>query len=223
MNKKINMLILTAMITLSITGCASSKEVKVPENKVKSIEENIELTGSWSADYTREEVEELYQEGLARVEQKVLFYGLEDIYTIVENEISTENNVSVNSSYIYLDIEEPESNRLESMYYGFKQFNSDLSIGQLTMKLSMNLDKEAYIENGVFNFEESSFAAFSEAFTGVSQRDYTKLNEQIFDIFTGKSNKSTIENNLDGIKETITIIDDFIIYKLDTREYEFNK
>ena len=223
MNKKISMLILSAIVALSITGCAKSEDVEVPENKVKSIEDNVELPGSWSADYTREEVAALYQEGLTRVEETVLFYGLEDIYEIVENEITTENDVSVNSSYIYLDIEEPEMNRLESMYYGFKQFNSDLSIGQLTMKLSMNLDKEVYIENGAFKFEETSFAGFSEAFTGVSERDYTELNDQIFNVITGKSDETTIENNLDGIKETITIADDFIMYKLDTREYDFNK
>ena len=141
----------------------------------------------------------------------------------MEDEITTEGDISVNNSYIYLDIENPEANRLESMYYGFKQFGSNLASGQLSMKLSMNLDKQVYIANGSFKFEETSLAKFSEAFTNVVGRDYTAINEAIFNIINGTSQENTIETNLDGIKETISIVDDFIIYRLETKEYIFNK
>lgn len=112
-------------------------------------------------------------------------------------------------------------NRLESMYYGFKQFGSDLASGQICMKLGFNLDKESIIEIGEFNIEELSLSAYSAAFTGDYDRDYTELNKEIYDIIEGKDGISSVENNLDGIKETVTITDNFLLYKLETKEYKF--
>ena len=110
---------------------------------------------------------------------------------------------------------------LESMYYGFKQFGSDLASGQICMKLGFNLDKESIIEIGEFNIEELSLSAYSAAFTGDYDRDYTELNKEIYDIIEGKDGISSVENNLDGIKETVTITDNFLLYKLETKEYKF--
>ncbi len=221
MNRRISALILSCIATLTITGCGNSKKEVEQNIDTKQVEEIVDLPGTWAANYTREEVTAIYNSTLERVEKTVLFYGLNDIYEIVNDKISNEDDRVVNSSYIYLDIENPEINRLESMYYGFKQFGSNLATGQISMKLSMNLDKETYISNGNFKFEETSLAKFSEAFTNVENRDYTTLNEQIFSIINGSSQENTIETNLDGIKETISIIDDFIIYRLDTKEYIF--
>ena len=221
MNKRISALILSCMMAFSITGCSKKEEAQIEDTNKKEVA--IELPGTWATDFSREEVQEFYKSGLERVESAVRFYGLNDIYEVVEDEITTEGDISVNNSYIYLDIENPEANRLESMYYGFKQFGSNLASGQLSMKLSMNLDKQVYITNGNFKFEETSLAKFSEAFTNVVGRDYTAINEAIFNIINGTSQENTIETNLDGIKETISIVDDFIIYRLETKEYIFNK
>ena len=52
-------------------------------------------------------------------------------------------------------------------------------------------------------------------------RDYSELNQQIYDMITGNNNVTTIENNLDGVRETISITDDFLLYTLQTKEYQF--
>ena len=55
------------------------------------------------------------------------------------------------------------------------------------------------------------------------ERDYTELDKQIYDIIKNGTGDEiqTIENNLDGLKETITITDDFLFYKLESRVYNF--
>ena len=107
------------------------------------------------------------------------------------------------------------------MYYGFKQYGTDLASGQLIMKMTSVLDKEAIKENGSYDFGETSIATFSEAFTGVKDRDYTELNEEIYTMITENNDITTIENNLNGIRETISVTDDFLLYTLETKEYQF--
>ena len=221
MKKKILALMLSSMITITIVGCSNDNNQTnvVSEDSAVQLRKVETLPGEWSNDYTRDEVKALYEEGLARVISTTEGYSLE--YSVVENEIKEENGISVNDNYIYFDNENPEKNRLESMYYGFKQFGSDLASGQICMKLGFNLDKESIIEIGEFNIEELSLSAYSAAFTGDYDRDYTELNKEIYDIIEGKDGISSVENNLDGIKETVTITDNFLLYKLETKEYKF--
>lgn len=221
MKKKILALMLSSMITITIVGCSNDNNQTnvVSEDSTVQLRQVEILPGEWSKDYTRDEVKALYEEGLARVISTTEGYSLD--YSVVENEIKEENGISVNDNYIYFDNENPEKNRLESMYYGFKQFGSDLASGQICMKLGFNLDKESIIEIGEFNIEELSLSAYSAAFTGDYDRDYTELNKEIYDIIEGKDGISSVENNLDGIKETVTITDNFLLYKLETKEYKF--
>lgn len=221
MKKKILALMLSSMITITIVGCSNDNNQTnvVSEDSAVQLRKVETLPGEWSNDYTRDEVKALYEEGLARVISTTEGYSLD--YSVVENEIKEENGISVNDNYIYFDNENPEKNRLESMYYGFKQFGSDLASGQICMKLGFNLDKESIIEIGEFNIEELSLSAYSAAFTGDYDRDYTELNKEIYDIIEGKDGISSVENNLDGIKETVTITDNFLLYKLETKEYKF--
>lgn len=221
MKKKILALMLSSMITITIVGCSNDNNQTnvVSEDSAVQLRQVETLPGEWSNDYTRDEVKALYKEGLARVISTTEGYSLD--YSVVENEIKEENGISVNDNYIYFDNENPEKNRLESMYYGFKQFGSDLASGQICMKLGFNLDKESIIEIGEFNIEELSLSAYSAAFTGDYDRDYTELNKEIYDIIEGKDGISSVENNLDGIKETVTITDNFLLYKLETKEYKF--
>ena len=220
MKKKILALMLSSMITITIVGCSNDNNQTnvVSEDSAVQLRQVETLPGEWSNDYTRDEVKALYEEGLARVISTTEGYSLD--YSVVENEIKEENGISVNDNYIYFDNENPEKNRLESMYYGFKQFGSDLASGQICMKLGFNLDKESIIEIGEFNIEELSLSAYSAAFTGDYDRDYTELNKEIYDIIEGKDGISSVENNLDGIKETVTITDNFLLYKLETKEYK---
>ena len=133
MKKKAISLALVAMLAISVIGCSSNNnEGKTTEDNQKTAVENVDiLPGTWSEDYSREEVKELYEKSLASVESTAKGYSLD--YDITEDEIKEENGESVNDTYIYFDI--PEAERLESLYFGFKQYGSDLANGKLEMKL----------------------------------------------------------------------------------------
>ena len=91
------------------------------------------------------------------------------------------------------------------------------------MKLGYKLDKKTILETGKFEFENLSLSSFSQAFTGDYERDYTELDKEIYDVIKNGTGESiqTITNNVDGLKETITITEDFLFYKLESRMYNF--
>lgn len=221
---KINViaLALCTVLAISVVGCSSNntenKNIASDNSKI-AIEDTDILSGTWSEDYSRDEVKSLFDKALASVESTAKGYSLE--YEVTENEIKEENGESTNDTYVYLDI--PEAERLESMYFGFKQYGSDLASGKLEMKMGYNLERKTILEGQKFEFENLSLAAFSQAFTGNYERDYTELDKQIYDIIKNGTGDEiqTIENNLDGLKETITITDDFLFYKLESRVYNF--
>ncbi|MBC5624376.1 hypothetical protein H8S10_02735 [Clostridium sp. NSJ-49] len=210
---------LSTVLILGMIGCSNNKENANNDVTNIKVEAREALPGEWSQDLTREEVAELNKEILSRVEETATFYGLD--YEITEEVKEDTNGLSINDNHINIDIEDPEPNRIESMYYGFKQYGTDLASGELVMKISSILDKKAIEEEGTFDFGATSFSTFSEAFTGVTGRDYSELNQQIYDMITGNNNVTTIENNLDGVRETISITDDFLLYTLQTKEYQF--
>lgn len=219
MKKKAISLALIMVLAISAVGCSSNNDNVSEENKNKTIENIDVLPGKWSQDYTREEVQELYEKALASVESTAKGYSLD--YTITEDEIKEENGESVNDTYVYFDI--PDAERLESLYFGFKQYGSDLSSGKLEMKLGYKLNKQLILEAGKFEFENISLSAFSQAFTGDYDRDYTELDKQIYEAVKNSNDSSieTITNNVDGLKETITITQDFLLYKLESKVYNF--
>lgn len=219
MKKKAISLALIMVLAISAVGCSSNNDNVSEENKNKTIENIDVLPGKWSQDYTREEVQELYEKALASVESTAKGYSLD--YTITEDEIKEENGESVNDTYVYFDI--PDAERLESLYFGFKQYGSDLSSGKLEMKLGYKLNKQIILEAGKFEFENISLSAFSQAFTGDYDRDYTELDKQIYEAVKNSNDSSieTITNNVDGLKETITITQDFLLYKLESKVYNF--
>ena len=220
MKKKAISLALIAMLAISAVGCSSNSKAKTTKDNQKASVENADiLPGKWSEDYTRQEVKELYEKSLASVESTANGYSLD--YDITEDEIKEENGESVNDTYIYFDI--PEAERLESLYFGFKQYGSDLANGKLEMKLGYKLDKKTILETGKFDFENLSLSAFSQAFTGDYERDYTQLDKQIYDIIKNGTDEGikTITNNIDGLKESISITEDFLLYKLESRVYNF--
>lgn len=219
MIKRTVAIILSTVLVLGMIGCSDNKEEANNDVAPMKVETRDALPGEWAKDLTREEVAELNKEILSRVEEAAKFYGLD--YEVTEEVKEDANGLSINDNYINIDIEDPELNRLESMYYGLKQYGTDLASGELVMKISSVLDKKSIEEEGVFDFGGTSFATFSEAFTGVTGRDYTELDQQIYDMITGDNSATTIENNLNGIRETISITDDFLLYTLQTKEYQF--
>ena len=204
MKRNVIALALCTVLAISVVGCSSNntenKNIASDNSKI-AIEDTDILSGTWSEDYSRDEVKSLFDKALASVESTAKGYSLE--YEVTENEIKEENGESTNDTYVYLDI--PEAERLESMYFGFKQYGSDLASGKLEMKMGYNLDRKTILEGQKFEFENLSLAAFSQAFTGNYERDYTELDKQIYDIIKNGTGDEiqTIENNLDGLKETI--------------------
>ena len=198
MNKKRISIILSGLLMMTMVSCTNKDNISISleDNKARVIE-NIQAEGTWATDYSRNEVQNLHEE------------------------VKDENGTTVNRNGLYLEIPEPESNRIESMTYELVQYGNDLSSGKLVLKIGFNLDNKAIKEEGEFKFENTAIKAFSEAFTGEENRDYTELNKEIYDIITNSSGVNKIENKLDGLSETITITDDYLIYTLESKEYNF--
>lgn len=223
MKKILLVALLTGAMVVSLVSCSPSSTNE--ENKKIEQTQNEENNafigqGEWAEDYTREEVISLNDEISERIEEKCNFYGLE---YIKEEKFSEENGETVSDKFIYFDNLNPEPNRMESMNYGFKTYGSNISKGRLGLKIGFRLDLNQIKEEEKFDFKETSISAFSEAMTNDTERDYTELNEKIIDIVKNQNSNGTIETNLDGLVETITIKDEFLLYKLDSKTYDFKK
>lgn len=222
MKKILLVALLTGAMALSLVSCSPSstneEKTKIEQTQSEGNDSFIGQ-GEWAKDYTREEVISLNDEIFERVEEKCNFYGLE--YN-KEEKFSEESGESVSDNFIYFDNLDPEPNRMESMYYGFKTYGSDISKGSLNLKIGFRLDLDQIREEEKFDIKETSISAFSEAMTNEG-RDYTELNEKIIDIVKNQNANGTIESNLDGLVETITIKDEFLLYKLDSKVYDFKK
>lgn len=226
MIKKILAAILSGVTIISLVSCSPSSKSKQEESTVQKNAKSNESEktfigeGEWAKDYTREEVSQLNDEITTRVEEVSNFYGLE---YVKEEKIKDENNQSVNDKYIYFDNLNPEPNRMESMYYGFKTYGTDMATGSLNLKIGFKLDLDQIKEEEKFELEETSISSFSEAMTNDSDRDYSEINSKIIDIVKNQNANGTIEINLDGLVETITIKGDFLLYKIDSKTYNFKK
>lgn len=219
MRRRLIATLICGILTFSLYSCANTQKdsVEVASTANARVEEKI-IEGTWAKDYTKDEITSFHNNIITKVEDLTKIYELE--YEKKER-VKEENGETVNSNEIYVDNLNPEPNRLESMYYGFKIYGSDLSQGQIILKIGFNLDSKLIKENDEFDFEETSIASYSEAVTGRSDRDYTELNNKIYSVIKGDSTEHTIENNLDGIIETININDDYLLYKLETKKYQF--
>lgn len=219
MGRKLIVALICGILTFSLVSCKNKTEKEDKSTSKAKVEERI-IEGTWAKDYTKDEVTSFHEDIITKVEDLTKIYELE--YK-KEEIVKEEGGDTVNSNEIYVDNLNPEPNRLESMYYGFKIYGADLAQGQIILKIGFNLDGELVKEAGEFDFEETSIASYSEAVTGVEDRDYTELNKSIYAILNGDTSEQTIENNLDGIIETINIKDNYLLYKLETKKYNFKK
>ena len=221
MLKKVLVVLLSASLTLSVVGCSNLNKKETQENQ-KKVEVKKEETfigdGTWAKDYTRDEVAAFNNEISSRIEEEVNFYGMD--YK-KEEVVKQENGETVNDNSIYFDNVDPEPNKIESMYYGMKIYGSDLSKGSLNLKMGLKLDVNQIKEEDKFDLKETSISTFSEVMTSNSDRDYTEINDKIIDIVKNKGSNGKIETNLDGLVETITVKDDYLLYKLDSKVYNF--
>ena len=217
MSRKLISAIICGVLAFSLVSCGNKKERINESNPNVKVDERV-FEGTWAKDYTKDEVTSFHNDIIANVEELTKIYDLD--YQMKEVVVE-DKGVPVKVSEIYLDNLNAESNRLESMHYNFKIYGEDSSEGQITLTIGFNLDKALVLEEGEFNFETTSMGSYSEAFTGIDNRDYTDLNNSIYAIISGESTGKKIENNLDGIIETVNITDDYLLYKLETKKYTF--
>jgi len=226
MIRKTLIAILSGIMAVSLVACSPSSNVKNEESNTAQSARAVEKDepfigeGEWANDYTRDKVSALNDEITARMEEAANFYGLE---YVKKEKISDDNGVSVNDKYVYFDNLNPEPNRMESMYYGFKTYGSDMASGSLNLKIGFKLDLDQIKDEDKFDLKETSISTFSEAMTNDSERDYSEINAKIIDIVKNQNANGTIETNLNGLVETITIKNDFLLYKIDSKTYDFKK
>lgn len=223
MIRKFLMMLISGIMVTSLVACSGNsndKEAKTAQEPPKVEEKKFIDEGVWAEDYTKDQVTILNDEISARIEESATFYDLE--YS-KEEKVTEENGETINDNHIYIDNLNPEPNRMESMYYGFKMYGADMSSGSLNLKIGFKLDLEQIKTEEKFNIEETSIAKFSEAMTNNPERDYSDLNSKIEDIVINQNSNGTIETNVNGLVETITIKDDFLLYKLDSKNYDFKK
>lgn len=222
MLKKVLLILVSGIMAASLVSCGNSKKQEVSETKEPvKVEEKVFIgEGEWASDYTKDQVSVLNSEISTRIEDVARFYDLE--YS-KEEKVKESNGETINDNNIYVDNLNPEPNRMESMYYGFKMYGEDMASGSLNLKIGFKLDVDQIKTEDKFNFEETSIAEFSKAMTNNPERDYSELDSQIKDIIINKNSEGNIETNLNGLVETITIKDDFLLYKLDSKKYDFKK
>ena len=220
MSKRIIAIVMSAMISVSLMGCGAKEDINNGENNTKTATERKydELEGTWAKDLLLDELKDKYIDLLKLVEEKTEGYGLEYSKDEIMKE---ENGETINDNHIYLDNENPEKNRLESLYFGMKTYGEDISSGQITMKLSLNFDGESALNNNDFDFGETSLASYSALFTGETNRDFSSINSQIIDILKSESQEGVISDSIDGLYEEFTVNKEYIVYKLETKKYDF--
>lgn len=230
MSKKILSIVMSLIVATSLIGCGKSgSEDKNVQNKSKTIstqeketeeidEEDKNLEGTWAEDYTLEQTKGFYKDYLKKMEDITKDFGLK--YS-KDEKIKTENDQKVTDNCIYFDNEDPQKNKIESMYFGMKTYGDDLTSGKITLKLSLNFDGEGALKNNDFDLGKTSFTKYILAFIGKEDRDYSDINKQIIDGLKSGKTEVRINNTIDGLKEEIIANKDYIIYTLSTKKYIF--
>lgn len=173
---------MSLIVATSLIGCGSSntnEEAKndngaaqTEDNGIKLVENTDDFEGSWAKNYSLKQVQGFYKDYEAKVEKITKDLGLE--YSKEEN-IKEENDQTVNEKIIYFDNENPDNNKMESMYFGLKTYGEDLSSGQIILKLSLKFDGEKAVRDNSFDLGKTTFAKYIAAITGQPDRNYSDL------------------------------------------------
>ena len=222
MSKKIISALIIGIISVtSFVGCSNNKDEKNKNETITAINSENKydnINGEWATNLTLDELKEKYASLLSQVEEKNRYYGLD--YETKEDVKDTKEE-TVNENYIYLDNENAEKNRLESAYFGMKTYGSDLSKGQIIMKLVLNFDGEKALKEGKFDFGETSLAEYSSIMTKEEDRDYEIINEQIIEKLKSKKGEGVVVNDINGLYEEFVVSKDYIVYRLETKKFDF--
>ncbi|MGL4772472.1 MAG: hypothetical protein ACRC2K_02810 [Clostridium sp.] len=224
MSKRIISLLMVMSIAVSVMGCGKENKVsKANETQQKAItfdEKYESLSGEWSEDVTYEVAEEKFKGLLKKVEEQTKGYGLE--YK-KENVVKDNEGVTESEQFIYLDNEKAEKNRLESLYFGFKTYGEKIDAGQIQLKVSLKFDGEGAIKDDKFEFGDTSLAKYSSLITGKETRDYKEINNKIMEIIKSEKGEGVVESEVDGLYEEFTVSKNCIVYRLETKKYDFKK
>ena len=224
MSKKIISIFMSIIVAASLAGCGSSINGKIASSTdgAEIIEgsnsSDEELQGTWAQNYTLDETKKLYEEKLSKM--KEITDGLGVKYTNDEV-IKKEEDTTITDNSIYFDNENPENNKIESMYFGLKIYGENLEEGVISLKLTLKFDGEDAVKNKDFDLGKTSFAKYIEAFTGESGRDYSDINKEILEKLSNGDSEVRINNTIDGLNEEILASNDCIFYKLSTKKYKF--
>lgn len=224
MSKKIVSIVMSLVVASSLIGCGNNSGKNSADN-AKSVESisvsdssDEELEGKWAEDYTLDEVKKLYEDNLSKMKSITEDLGVE--YTSDEV-IKKEDDQSITDKSIYFDNENPENNKIESMYYGLKIYGENLEEGLICLKLTLKFDAESAVKNNDFDLGKTSFAKYIEAFTGETDRDYSSINKELLERLKNGETEVRINNTIDGLNEEILASNDCIFYKLSTKKYKF--
>ena len=227
MSKKIISIFMSLIVAASLVGCGSnSNENKVNAENSKDASESVdnndtsneESDGKWAQNYTLDETKKLYEENLKKMKEITDGLGVE--YTNDEV-IKKEDDTTITENSIYFDNENPEDNKIESMYYGLKIYGENLEEGVISLKLTLKFNGENAVKNNDFDLGKTSFTKYIEAFTGESNRDYSEINKEILERLASGESEIRINNTIDGLDEEILASNDCIFYKLSTKKYKF--
>lgn len=224
MSKKIVSIVMSLVVASSLIGCGNNSGKNSADNS-KSVEStsvsdssNEELEGKWAENYTLDEVKKLYEDNLSKMKKITDDLGVK--YTSDEV-IKKEDGKSITDKSIYFDNENPENNKMESMYYGLKIYGENLEEGVICLKLTLKFDAESAVKNNDFDLGKTSFAKYIEAFTGETDRDYSSINKELLERLKNGETEVRINNTIDGLNEEILASNDCIFYKLSTKKYKF--
>ena len=226
MSKKIISIFMSVIVAASLVGCGSTTDENSKNAKTTSATESTESVdaateqaeGTWAQDYTLDETKKLYEEKLSKMKEITEGLGVE--YTNDEV-IKKEDNTTITDNSIYFDNENPENNKIESMYYGLKIYGENLEEGLISLKLTLKFDGKEAVKNNDLDLGKTSFAKYIEAFTGESGRDYSSINKEILERLGNGESEVRINNTIDGLNEEILASNDCIFYKLSTKKYKF--
>ena len=229
MSKKIISIFMSIFVAASFVGCGSSNNESNSAKSVSSTENSENDTetassdgvteGTWAKNYTLDEVKKMYEEKLTKMNE--ITDGLGVKYSDDEV-IKKEDDTTITDKSIYFDNENPEKNKIESMYYGLKIYGENLEEGVISLKLTLNFDGENAVKNKDFDLGKTSFNNYIEAFTGEANRDYSSINKEIVDRLSNGETEIRINNTIDGLNEEILASNDCIFYKLSTKKYKFS-
>lgn len=228
MFKKLVGIGVTSIIAFSLVGCGSGDEAneksKEQVNNAKAQEFNINqdkftnLKGDWIKDFTKEDFDKTGNDLIKKVKEQSEAFGLK---VEESDKVDTVVGQTAKVKSVYLDNKNPEDNKLESMQFEEQVLGESGESGRFEMKLSLKFNGEKALKEGKFNLGDTSLPKYAEIMTGVKDRNYGKINDEILKIVKSDKKEGVFEDDINGLVEEFAVSKEYIVYTLSTKEYKF--